>query len=257
MVDAQSKRLNRKVHVGTMGWSYSFWKGTFYPDKLPSKEFLAYYAKHFDSVEVDSTFYRIPRASTVLDWKQQTPDGFMFSLKFPKKITHEKLLKGCQEETQVFLERAEGLEEKRGALLIQLPPMFRQQHFSQLSDFLNALPKTCRYAIEIRNKSLLTSEVYKILHDNNIALAWVDAAKMPLTKEETSDFAYVRWEGDRKAVTGSLSKVEVDKTVQIGQWAHKLQAAAKEKTVVFGYFSKYYSGYPPADAQELLKQLNR
>ena len=89
-----------------MGWSYDFWKGNFYPKRLTAKEFLGYYARQFGTVEVDSTFYRIPRAQTVTEWKMQTPQGFLFSLKFPQVITHVKMLKDCQEETKVFLERA-------------------------------------------------------------------------------------------------------------------------------------------------------
>lgn len=238
-----------------MGWSYGFWKGIFYPDKMPAKNFLSYYSQHFDSVEVDSTFYRIPRAQTMLDWKEQTPQNFVFSLKFPKRITHEKMLVDCQEETQVFLERAALLKEKLGALLIQLPPMFRQQHFDELSKFITKLPKTFRYAVEIRNKSLLTSDVYNLLKDNNVALAWVDTVKMPFTEEKTADFVYVRWEGDRKNVTGTLGKIETEKTQQIVQWANTLKDVSKEKVAVFGYFSKFYSGYPIADAQKFLEQI--
>ena len=115
MADAQGKRVAANVHVGTMGWSYDFWKGNFYPENLTSKEFLAYYAKQFGSVEVDSTFYRIPRAQTVTEWKQQTPEDFMFSLKFPQVITHVKMLKDCREETKVFLEHVGLLGKKLGA----------------------------------------------------------------------------------------------------------------------------------------------
>ena len=117
------------LHVGTMGWSYGFWKGTFYPEKLPSNEFLGYYARQFGTVEVDSTFYRIPRTQTVTDWKEQTPDGFVFSLKFPQVITHVKMLEDCQEETKVFLERVSLLKEKLGVLLLQFPYAFKPESF--------------------------------------------------------------------------------------------------------------------------------
>ena len=117
------------LHVGTMGWSYGFWKGTFYPEKLPSKEFLGYYARQFGTVEVDSTFYRIPRTQTVTDWKTQTPEDFVFSLKFPQVITHIKMLEDCQEETNVFLEHASLLKEKLGVLLLQFPYAFKPESF--------------------------------------------------------------------------------------------------------------------------------
>ena len=111
----------RNVHIGTMGWSYDFWKGRFYPENLQSNEFLAYYSSKFDTVEVDNTFYRIPMEQTVLRWKEQTPKGFVFSLKFPQVITHIKMLRNCEDETRVFLERVELLGEKLGPLLLQFP----------------------------------------------------------------------------------------------------------------------------------------
>ena len=237
-----------------MGWSYSFWKPNFYKQDLPPGNFLAYYAKNFDTVEVDSTFYRIPRSQTVTEWKQQTPKGFLFSLKFPQKITHVKMLQSAQEETSVFFERVTLLEEKLGVLLLQFPPMFRLDHFPLLKDYLATLPKGFRYAIEVRNKSLLNTELYELLRDHNVALAWVDAIKMPLTAEVTADFVYVRWEGDRKTVTGTLGKAETDRSEEIKAWAQRLVPFLEKGTPVFGYFSKYYSGFPPADVQELLKR---
>jgi uncharacterized protein YecE (DUF72 family) len=105
LADAQSKKLAANLHVGTMGWSYNFWKGVFYPEKLPSKQFLHYYASKLNSVEVDSTFYRMPQETTITEWKNQTPEDFVFSLKFPQAITHVKMLKDCQRETEIFLER--------------------------------------------------------------------------------------------------------------------------------------------------------
>jgi uncharacterized protein YecE (DUF72 family) len=143
------------LHVGTMGWSYGFWKVSFYPEKLASKDFLGYYAKQFGTVEVDSTFYRIPRVQSVLDWKEQTPEGFLFSLKFPQVITHVKMLQDCQEEVAVFLERVALLEEKLGVLLLQFPYAFGAEYVSRLRDFLQNLPKTNRYVVEVRNRKLL------------------------------------------------------------------------------------------------------
>ena len=236
-----------------MGWSYSFWKGNFYPQNTAPEGFLSFYAKRFNTVEVDSTFYRIPNATTVTAWKQQTPPGFLFSLKFPQKITHIKMLKDCQEETQLFLQRAGLLEEKVGVLLLQLPPMFRQQHFPLLVDYLKTLPSGFRYAVEVRNKSLLGEELFALLRKSNVALAWVDAAKMPLVTEVTAPFMYVRWVGDRKAVTGTLGKTEIDKAAEIQAWAARLKTFLENDKPVFGYFSKYYSGFPPSDVAEFLK----
>jgi uncharacterized protein YecE (DUF72 family) len=245
----------RKLHVGTMGWSYSFWKGNFYPETLASKEFLAYYAKQFNTVEVDSTFYRIPRRQSVMDWREQTPEGFVFSLKFPQVITHVKMLENCQEETSVFLERVALLKEKLGALLLQFPYTFGNEHVQLLRDFLDNLPKKHRYVVEVRNRKLLNDSFYSLLRDSNVVLAWVDSPFMPLVDEVTSDFIYVRWEGDRRRVKGTLGKIEVDRAAKIKQWADRLKPFLEKKTEVFGYFSKYYSGYSPSDAKELLNIL--
>jgi uncharacterized protein YecE (DUF72 family) len=242
----------RKVHVGTMGWSYDFWKGSFYPAKLQSSEFLAYYSSKFDTVEVDNTFYRIPREQTVLSWKEQTPNGFVFSLKFPQVITHVKMLRNCEEETRVFLERAELFGEKLGPLLLQFPFSFRTGQVPLLEKFLGALPKNYRYVVEVRNKKLLENSFYSMLRGNNAALAWVDSVSMPLVTEVTSDFIYVRWEGDRKKVNGTLGKTEIDRRKDIKLWAHKLQPFIDKQMDVFGYFSKYYSGNPTGDIQNFL-----
>jgi uncharacterized protein YecE (DUF72 family) len=236
-----------------MGWSYNFWKGNFYPENLASKEFLAYYAKQFDTVEVDSTFYRIPRRQSVLDWKEQTPEGFVFSLKFPQVITHVKMLKDCQEEVTVFLERVGLLQEKLGALLLQFPYAFGVEQASLLRDFLQTLPAKHRYVVEVRNRKLLNGELYSVLRDNNVVLAWVDSPFMPLIDEVTSDLIYVRWEGDRRRVKGTLGRIEVDRSEKIKQWADRLKPFLEAQVEVFGYFSKYYSGYPTSDVNEFLK----
>jgi len=238
-----------------MGWSYNFWRSGFYPEKLATAKFLEFYAEQLPSVEVDSTFYRIPNESTVKEWKSQTPADFRFSLKFPQKITHIKMLREAEEDTRVFLERACLLEEKLGVLLLQFSPAFRQQHFPLLRSYLQSLPKTQRCAVEVRNKSLLTEELYALLREHKVVLAWVDAAKMPLVEELTGDFVYVRWEGDRQAVTGTLGRTEVDRTGDIQAWAERLKPLLDAGTEVFGYFSKYYSGNPTADAKKLLSLL--
>jgi uncharacterized protein YecE (DUF72 family) len=242
-----------RLHVGTMGWSYGFWKGNFYPEDLVSKAFLAYYAKHFGTVEVNSTFYQIPRRQSVMDWKEQTPEGFVFSLKFPQVITHVKMLENCEEETNVFLERVALLEEKLGVLLLQFPYAFGPEHVPLLRDFLQTLPKTQRYAVEVRNRKLLNHDFYSALRDHNVVLAWANRPFMPQISEVTSDFIYVRWVGDLRRVKGTLGKIEVDRKAQINAWADKLESFLEERTEGFGYFSKYYSGHSPSDAKELLR----
>jgi uncharacterized protein YecE (DUF72 family) len=255
LADAQSNIETGILHIGTMGWSYGFWKGSFYPEDCKAKEFLTYFSRRFNSVEVDSSFYRIPSLQALKDWKKQSSDNFKFSLKFPQKITHFKMLENAEEETQIFLDHVDLLGEKLGILLLQFPPMFRQQHFSLLKNYLDLLPQKYQYALEVRNKSLLNDQVYALLRDHNIALVWVDAVKMPLVSEMTANHIFVRWEGDRKAVKGDLGKTEVDRAYDIKLWAEKLKLLRDKEIQVFGYFSKYYSGFPPNDVKELLKSL--
>jgi uncharacterized protein YecE (DUF72 family) len=245
--------LNPRLHIGTMGWSYGFWKGSFYPEELASKNFLNYYSKRFNSVEVNSTFYRIPRGKTIIEWDKSTPQGFKFSLKFPQKITHVKMLQNCEDETKVFLERAILLEEKLGVLLLQFPPTFGSKNFPLLVKYLKNLPRKFHYTIEVRNKSLLNDDFYALLREGNVALTWVDTVKMSLVTELTADFIYVRWEGDRSKVRGIMGTTEVDQKNNIQSWAHKLNSL-KDKDI-YGYYSKYYSGFPPQDCLDLLKEI--
>ena len=245
----------QSLHLGTIGWSYSFWKGNFYPNKTASKDFLAFYSTKFSTVEVDSTFYRIPTQQAVANWREQTPAGFSFSLKFPEVITHIKMLKDCQRETDLFLERTKMLKEKLGPLLLQFPPSFGIERLSSLADFLAKLPKTQRYVVEVRDEGFLNDAFYSLLRDCNVALAWVDNPFMPSISEVTSDFLYVRWEGDRKKVKGTLGKIEVDVQENLRFWADKIKPYLSKEMNVFGYFGKYYSGYPPSDINLLLNLL--
>jgi uncharacterized protein YecE (DUF72 family) len=243
------------IYVGTMGWSYDFWKPRFYPKSLASSDFLTYYSKQFNTVEVDSTFYRIPRSQSVLDWKKQTPPGFLFSLKFPRVITHVKMLRDCQEETRVFLERVALLGDKLGPLLLQFPSTFRSEQVVLLRDFLRSLPEEHRYVVEVRNRKMLDDRLYSILRENGVVLAWVDSVSMPVVEEMTGDFVYVRWEGDRRKVSGVLGKVETDRTAEVESWADRLKQLLEKRIEVVGYFSKYFSGFPPSDVHEFMKVL--
>jgi uncharacterized protein YecE (DUF72 family) len=232
--------------LGTIGWSYIFWRGKFYPNKTTSKDYLTYYASQFNTVEVDSTFYRIPTQPTVTNWKQITPENFLFSLKFPQLITHIKMLRDCQYETGVFLERVSLLGEKLGVLLLQFPPNFGVDHLHDLEEYLRKLPRLHRYAVEVRNKSWLNPEFYSILKSNKVAFAWADSSLMAQISEVTADFVYVRWEGDRKKVNGTLGKIEVDRASDLKFVAEKIKPYLN-RMEVYGYFGKYYSGYPPSD----------
>jgi uncharacterized protein YecE (DUF72 family) len=244
-----------RVHVGTMGWSYNFWVGNFYPKGTKSTEFLTEYSKHFDTVEIDNTFYRVPSTSSLEKWKEHTPADFVFSAKFPQIITHRKMLRDCEQDVKFFTERMSVLENKLGPLLLQLPPAFGGKQITLLKDFLPKLPKGHRYAVEVRNNQLLNSELFAILKQNEVALAVVASPFMPEITKFTARFVYIRWEGDRKKVNGTLGRIEVDRTDETKMWAEKIKTVLRETSEVFGYFSKYYSGNPPSDAKQLVESL--
>ncbi len=242
----------KKLHVGTMGWSYDFWLGNFYPED--SENMLIDYAKIFDTVEIDNTFYRIPSRDTVKNWKDETPDDFIFSAKLPRKITHIKMLQDCEEELEVFINHMSLLGNKLGPLLIQLPPSFGPEKDGILKDFLEGLPERYRFAVEVRNKKWLEKKFYDMLKNHKVALVLIDHPWMPQMNTITADFTYVRWLGDRKKVKGTLGKVEKDRSEDIKDWAAKIKGFTDDFIEVFGYFSKNYSGYPPGDVRMLLSE---
>ena len=240
----------KKMHIGTMGWSYDFWIGNFYP--AGSQNLLTEYAKNFDTVEINNTFYRIPSRDTVRKWKEEVPEDFIFSAKFPRKITHIKMLQDCREELEVFIEHMSLLGNKLGPMLMQFPSGFVPEKSEILKDFLAGLPERCRFAVEVRNKKWLGDKFYDLLRDNGVALVLIDHPWMPRMNTITADFTYIRWEGDRNKIKGTLGKVERDRSEDIKNWGMNIKGFFEDSVEVFGYFSKSYSGYPPGDVRMLL-----
>lgn len=243
--------MTQKIHIGTMGWSYSFWKNNFYSEKAKPENFLEEYSTHFDTVEVNSSFYRVPSVSDLKKWKSQTGDNFVFSLKAPKKVTHQISQKNF-EYLDYFLENISNLGSKLGPILFQFPPNFRVENFDSLKNLVSVLPKKYRYSVEFRNNSWFLDEIYRFLIDNKIALVMNDKPWLKEIDKVTSDFAYYRWEGNRKQINGTKGIIEKDQTTQIHNYAKKIQTYP-DKTEVFGYFSKFFSGHPPTDAKKFLE----
>src|SRR2546429_3775741 len=148
---------SNRILVGTSGFSYEEWRGSFYPPELSSKKFLAYYAQHFPTTEINNTFYRIPTAKLTGGWYGEVPGSFLFTLKLSQKITHAKKLKDVDEEMEWFLAGAAGLKEKLGTFLVQLPPYFRKD-FGLLEEFLSKFSSRARLAFEFRHRSWLADE---------------------------------------------------------------------------------------------------
>jgi uncharacterized protein YecE (DUF72 family) len=177
--------------VGTSGYNYPEWRGSFYPEKFPTTKMLAFYAERFNSVEVNYTFYRIPTVKLLEGWAQGTPDRFTFTLKAPRRITHDSKLQRCEDLTHSFCKTAATLGSKLGVLLFQLPPTFKRDD-SVLNAFLDLLPEGTRAAFEFRHVSWHDEAVFDALRRRNMALCVADSEKLSTPVVTTADYAYFR-----------------------------------------------------------------
>ena len=238
--------MNGSLFLGAMGWSYKFWS-EIYPRGTKSTDYLTHYSKHFKSVEINSSFYRIPSRKTIENWSTLVPQDFRFTAKFPQSISHSSNLKYEPEKLEAFLNNISMLKEKLGVLVLQLPPRLKVEHLSSFRDLIGVLPDDINYAVEFRNKGWFTEEVYDLLRENDIALVQVEHPRLPTTAELTANSVYIRWEGDRKKVNGEKGLVEIDREEDNRRWANRIDELLESGHNVYGYFSKFYSGYPPAD----------
>ena len=179
------------ILIGTSGYNYPEWRGTFYPEKFPTSKMLAYYAERFRTVEVNYTFYRMPTVALLEGWAKGTPEQFTFTLKAPRRITHDSKLQRCEDLTQSFCRTAATLGSKLGVLLFQLPPTFKRDD-AVLGSFLELLPEGTRAAIEFRHASWHDQAVFDRLRSRNVALCIADSEKMRTPIVSTADFEYFR-----------------------------------------------------------------
>jgi uncharacterized protein YecE (DUF72 family) len=180
------------LYVGTSGYSYKEWKGSFYPEKIPAKDMLSYYSEKLSTVEINATFYRMPQKSMLENWKEQVPKNFRFSLKAPQRMTHFKRLKDTEEETKYFLETAAVLEDQLGVVLFQLPPNMKKD-LPRLEAFLNQLPQEPRAAFEFRHPTWFDDDVLELLRSLNHALCISDTDDLPVSHiDKTADWGYLR-----------------------------------------------------------------
>jgi uncharacterized protein YecE (DUF72 family) len=250
----------RNLYLGTQGWSYQSWVGAFYPPGTNARSWLRLYAAQFNTVELDTTFYAIPRSATISGWREDTPEGFRFSAKFPQLITHEKQLRGCGAETVRFLDAMTGLDNKLGPLLLQMPPSFNAGQMEDLRVFLEALPSGFRYALEVRHRSFLVKEtlpqLLALLQRQGVALCLVQHAWMPRLDEVTAPFTYVRWLGRREDIPDDdYSRVRIARDAQLDAWAQQIAAYLHAGQIVFGYFNNHYQGHSPASVRALQARL--
>ena len=206
--------------AGTSGFSYKEWLGSFYPEKLPADEMLRYYADRFSTVEINNTFYRMPAESMLARWAEEVPGHFAFTLKAPRRITHEKRLKEAGQEAAEFLKRAAALGDKLGVLLFQLPPNLKKD-MSRLREFLDVLPSAGRYAFEFRNDSWQDEEVYEALRARNAMLCVTDTDEGDTPFITTSDWGYIR-----------LRRTHYD-TADLSAWVERIAAQSLSRAYVY------------------------
>ena len=181
-----------KLHVGTSGYSYKEWKGNFYPEDLPAKEMLSYYSRRLPAVEINNTFYRLPQASMIENWRAQVPDEFRFSIKATQRITHIKRLNNVAEETKYLLDTSRLLGECLGVVLFQLPPNMKKDS-GRLKSFLELLPSDARAAFEFRHESWFDDETFDLLREKDRALVVSDTDDKPLSEIiSTAGWGYLR-----------------------------------------------------------------
>jgi uncharacterized protein YecE (DUF72 family) len=245
-----------QTHVGCSGWSYDSWLGHFYPSRLESRNWLEYYSNVFDYVEVDSSFYRIPKRPMTIRWAAITPDSFRFTAKFPQVVTHDTRLGGGAMDLREFLEVMKPLEHKLLCLLIQLPPsLTKEEGLPKLERLIPLLWKKYRYAIEVRHKSWFTKEVYKFLAANHICLAWSQLDVIQTPPEVTTDFVYIRFIGDRSIDEKDFGKIQKDRIKEMESWASVLKKANKEISLAIVAANNHYAGFGPSTANGFRKML--
>ncbi len=237
------------IHVGTSGWNYRHWRGTFYPGELPQKDWLDYYAAYFDTVEINNSFYHLPELSTIKDWFVTVPAGFIFSVKASRYITHMKKLKDVRRPMYSLMRRIGVLGHKLGPILVQLPPRwkFNQERFEI---FLRYLDHDRRFAVEFRDESWWNDDVNGLLEKYGVAYCIFDLAGSQTPPLVTADFVYIRLHGPGGAYQGCYSEKA------LSSWAERIASWVREGREVYCYFDNDDSGYAVKNALRLREMLS-
>ncbi len=232
--------------IGTSGWIYPHWRERFYPRGLPQKEWLAHYARHFPTVEVNYSFYRLPEATTFAAWRAAAPAGFVFAVKASRFITHIKRLRDGRGPVRRLLARARPLARALGPILFQLAPNFHCDE-ERLAAFLRALPQGHRYAIEFRHTSWHREPVYRLLRRHRVACCIADSPTIPRRIVRTAPWVYVRFH--HSGVDRGCYSEE-----QLRRWADQLRALCGDRTA-YVYFNNDWEGFAVANAERLAELL--
>jgi uncharacterized protein YecE (DUF72 family) len=258
------------VRIGTCGWSYDAWRGGFYPAGTQPRDYLTYYAQRYSVVEVDSTFYRTPTLKMIREWQEKTPDHFGFSLKVPRVVTHDKVMRDCVEELEGFIAAVRLLKTKLLCCLLQFG-YFNRSAFASLNQFLDRLdpflaawPKDVPVAVEVRNKAWMTPALGDCLREHGAVWVLPDQAWMPSPLSVvqrldavTGSFAYVRLLGDRAEVderTEKLDRIVVDRSAQVRADAEAVYLLSR-KVPAFVFVNNHFAGFAPQTVQQLRDEL--
>lgn len=249
-----------RTRFGTQGWNYPAWVGPFYPVGTRPADFLRTFARAFETVEIDSTFYAIPPSRTVRSWAQRVPDRFVFTCKMPQEITHERRFVGCDDLLFAFVDRMRELGPKLGPILIQCGPDFSPQQGKPFAEFLELLPRDLRFAVEFRQPSWVRKRVLELLREHGVALALSDGKWIPrdwllkLCEQPTADFAYLRWMGPDRTIT-DYSHLQADRSAELDAWARMLPVLQGQVREVYGFVNNHFAGHAPASVRMLQERL--
>jgi uncharacterized protein YecE (DUF72 family) len=230
------------IHVGTSGYNYPEWRGTFYPPAFPANEMFGYYAARFGTVEINYTFYRMPTPKNAEAWRAQAPEGFRYALKAPRRITHDKRLKDCQDSTEFFCETARLLGPHLGPLLFQLPPNLKAD-VPRLDAFLETVPSDLTSAVEFRHESWHDDAVFDTLRRHGVALCIADFGDHTTPLVATARHAYFRLRDEGYAPD------------DLARWATTITSRAADWDDVFVYFKHEEEGKGPEFAQAFIERL--
>jgi len=237
--------MSARARIGTSGYQYDHWRGTFYPRDLPKRRWFEHYAQHFDTVEINNTFYHLPAASTFDAWREAAPRDFLYALKFSRYATHLKRLKDPQEPIERFVGLAKRLGICLGPILVQLPPGFAVDEV-RLAGFLDAAPRDRRWAVEFRHESWLCEDVYAILERQGVALCVHDML-LDHPRRITAPWTYLRFHGDRYA--GSYS------SQFLSALARRMQELLAQGIDVYAYFNNDEQGHAVRNALDLRRYI--
>lgn len=259
------------LRLGTCSWSSNDWIGTVYEPGTKPADFIAQYAERYDTVEIDATFYGIPKQSTVDGWADRTPESFLFSAKAPQVITHEKFMDDAIGDLEAFLHTMDRLGSRLGPILFQFPYFAKRRNISlddflgRLEPFLDQIPGEHDYAVEVRNKTWITKKLCNALHERGVTLALIDHPWMHrpdrLFKDSsilTGSFLYVRWLGDRKGIeeiTKTWNDHVVPRDDDMAQWVPGIKSTLDAGINVLGYVNNHYSGYAPGDVDRFAQSI--